>query len=63
MLRHRPHMHGNSPVRFDHSFPNLRKDDLTIRSNKVIVTFSHVRPNYINMKKCLPDKFFHSLNC
>lgn len=61
-LGHRPHVHGDGPVGLDNNLPNLRKNNLTVRSDEIIVTFVDVGTDHIDMKESLLDEFFHSLD-
>jgi hypothetical protein len=61
-LWHRPHVHSNGPVGLHHSLPDLGKDDLAVRSDKVVVTLVDVGPNDIDVEERLLDKLFHSLD-
>lgn len=60
-LWHRPHVHCNCPVRFNHRFPNLGKNNLAIRPNQVIMAILDVRANDVHVKECLFDEIFHAL--
>lgn len=57
-----PHVHGDGPIRFHNSFPDLRKDDIAIRAHEIIMALRDVRSNDFDVKKGLLDEVFHSLN-
>jgi hypothetical protein len=56
-----PHMHCDSPIRFNHSCPDLGKNDFTIWTYEIIVSFCNMRPDNLDMKKGLPNQILHSL--
>lgn len=55
-------MHGDSPVGLNHSFPDLREDDLAVRSDEIVVAFVNMRTDHVNMEESLLDEFFHALD-
>lgn len=61
-FRHRPHVHGNGPVRLDHSLPNLRQDDLAIRPDEIIMALVDVGTDDVDVEKRLFDKLLHTLD-
>lgn len=61
MFWDRPHVHSDRPIWFNHSLPYLRKNDLSIRTYQVIVSFSYMTPDHFNMHEGLLDQFFHAL--
>jgi hypothetical protein len=60
-LRHGPHMHRDGPVRLDHSLPDLREDDLTVGTDKIVVTFVDMGTDHVDVEEGLLDEFFHTL--
>ena len=60
-LVHGPHVHGDGPVRLNHSLPDGRKNDFTVRPHQVVVAFLDVRANNIDVQEGLLDKILHSL--
>lgn len=54
-IRHRPHVHGNRPVGFDYRLPDLRQDNLAVRTMKVVVSLDDMRSDDFNVKERLLD--------
>jgi hypothetical protein len=52
---HGPHVHGDRPVRLDHCLPDLGKDDLSVRSNQVIMTIMNMGTDDFHVQESLLD--------
>jgi hypothetical protein len=56
LLWYWPHLHLNQGVWLDHCLPDLRKDNLSIRTDQVVVTFVYVMADNIYVKESLLDQ-------
>lgn len=54
-------MHGDGHVGLYYCFPHLGQDDLTVRADKIVVSFVHAWTDYIGVEESLLDQLFHSL--
>lgn len=57
-----PHVHGDSPVWLNHGFPDLGKNDVAVWPDQIIVPLGNVRPDDLDVEKCLLDEILHALD-
>lgn len=57
----RPHLHGDLPAGLDRGTPDFFKDQLALRALEVVVPFSDMRADVLDVHEGLDNEAFHGL--
>lgn len=60
-FRHRPHMHRYRPIWLNHCLPHLRKNNFAIWPDQIVMAFSNVLSEHVNMQESLLNQLLHTL--